>query len=97
MRRCDKYRELPAGPYDWIVDNNPTSYACCRRHARLFLDRCAAALAPGGRFVSDRQGLRYAWGDGFGLGWVGFWINGRRRGLLVRRQTESVWTWQRPG
>ena len=30
----DKYRALPAGPYTWILDNNPSSFACCRRHAR---------------------------------------------------------------
>lgn len=65
----DKYdpRYLPAGPYHWIVDNNPTSYACCHRHAWGWLRRAAAALSPGGRFLTHARGLQWS-ANGFGLG-----------------------------
>jgi len=47
----------PAGPFDFIVDNNPTTFGCCLKHLRAMLESYAAALAPGGRMVTDRQGL----------------------------------------
>lgn len=90
---ADKHTLPFRGPYDWIVDNNPTSFACCRLHADALLDAYAAALAPGGRLVTDRAGLRYCEGAGFPMGWRDWEREGRRRGRIARRETADVWTW----
>lgn len=45
--------------YDVIVDNNLTSFACCRHHVYVMLDAYAALLRPGGRILTDRGGM--AW------------------------------------
>ena len=47
------------GSFDFIVDNNPSTFACCRRHfARLML-ACKSMLAPGGLMLTDRAGLAH--------------------------------------
>ena len=49
----------PEGPFDFIADNNPTTFSCCLSHMRAMLEFYAGALAPGGQIVTDRVGL--AW------------------------------------
>lgn len=57
------------GPFDVIVDNNPTSFCCCRRHLLAMMQNYVSLLAPGGVVLTDRKGLRWttqpndpAWG-----------------------------------
>ena len=45
------------GRFDFIVDNNPTSFCCCLRHAAAMLDFYASKLADDGQVVTDRKGL----------------------------------------
>lgn len=47
------------GPFDFILDNNPTSPCCCIRHLATLFEFYAEKLAPGGQIVTDREGL--AW------------------------------------
>jgi hypothetical protein len=94
--RMDKHHALPEGPYDWVVDNNPSSFACCRRHFLGYLDAVAARLAPGGRFVTDVVGLAYAEPYAFGLSPRRFARLGRARGMEVVWLTDSVLAWRRP-
>lgn len=55
----------------WVVDNNPTSFACCHRHAWRWLARLDSLPRPGGRLVTHRRGV--AWrGNGFGIGHAEF-------------------------
>ena len=46
-----------AGRFDFIVDNNPTTFGCCLEHFAAMLDFYASRLAPGGQIVTDRVGL----------------------------------------
>jgi hypothetical protein len=46
-----------SGPFDFIVDNNPTTFCCCIRHFGAVLDFYASNLAPNGQLVTDRVGL----------------------------------------
>ena len=92
----DKYRALPAGPYTWILDNNPSSFACCRRHFGELLDAYAARLAPGGRLVTELRGLAYAEPYAFGLSPARFQRMGRVRGLRVEWLADPVLAWRRP-
>ncbi len=43
--------------YDVIVDNNPTTFCCCREHLVTMLESYRALLAPGGIILTDSQGL----------------------------------------
>lgn len=66
--RADLVRSVK-GPFHVIVDNNPTSFCCCRTHFLTMMQSYAELLAPGGVLLSDRKGLRWttipndpAWG-----------------------------------
>ncbi|MBX3440018.1 MAG: hypothetical protein KF861_21185, partial [Planctomycetaceae bacterium] len=43
--------------YDFIVDNNPTTFCCCRQHLSTMLSSYTALLRPGGVILSDVVGL----------------------------------------
>lgn len=48
------------GPFDFIVDNNPTTFCCCLEHLEAMLTLYAQLLAPGGQVVTDRVGLSWS-------------------------------------
>jgi hypothetical protein len=43
--------------YDFIVDNNLASFACCKYHFYLMLDNYVWSLKSGGRILTDQQGM----------------------------------------
>ena len=43
--------------YDWIIDNNPTTFCCCRWHLSTMMANYAAMLRPHGVIVTDKVGL----------------------------------------
>lgn len=43
--------------YDFIVDNNLASFACCKFHFHLMMDTYVWSLRPGGRILTDQQGM----------------------------------------
>lgn len=45
------------GPFDFIVDNNPTTFACCLRHFGAMMRFYGKNLAPGGQLLTERLGL----------------------------------------
>lgn len=53
--------ELP-GTFDFIVDNNPSNFACCVRHFEDLLTQYARLLVPGGLMLTDRVGMQWAYG-----------------------------------
>ena len=48
--------EVPCG-FDFIVDNNPTTFCCCLVHLESMLDFYGSRLTPTGQVVTDRVGL----------------------------------------
>ena len=52
------------GPYDFIIDNNPASFACCVLHFEKMLAHYARLLAPHGLLVTDRQGMYWCYENG---------------------------------
>lgn len=46
----------PVG-FDYIVDNNPTAFGCCRKHFVLMMGQYRERLAPEGMVLTDRKGL----------------------------------------
>jgi len=56
----NKYRGsegLEGEAFDFIVDNNPATFACCLTHFARMMEAYAALLNKGGRVVTDRIGL----------------------------------------
>lgn len=47
------------GPFDFILDNNPTSPCCCIRHLATLFDFYSEKLTAEGQIVTDRQGLEW--------------------------------------
>lgn len=43
--------------YDFIVDNNLASFACCKFHFYLMLDNYIRSLKPGGSILTDQRGM----------------------------------------
>lgn len=43
--------------YDYIVDNNLASFACCKYHFYRMLDNYLWCLRPGGRILTDQRGM----------------------------------------
>jgi hypothetical protein len=43
--------------FDFIVDNNLASFACCKYHFYLMLDNYVWSLKPGGHILTDQQGM----------------------------------------
>ncbi len=84
-----------SGPYDVIAENNPGSFACCRRHHQAWLDTLARLLAPGGCVVTHVRGARFCEPGGIAMSYRTFRQEGRRRGLTVHRYPSGVWTWTR--
>jgi hypothetical protein len=57
----NKYsRELTtvlAGDYDWIIDNNLASFACCKFHFYRMFDAYFHLLKPGGIILTEQSGM----------------------------------------
>jgi hypothetical protein len=96
---CDKHGpgidSLP-GNYDWIVDNNPSSFACCREHCDRTFAAYARLLTPGGRVLAHRRGAAWATRDGWSMSWPDWARVGLSQGLRPGRLTRDAWTWERP-
>ena len=52
--------------FDFIVDNDISSYACCKQHFRDMLTAYRMLLAPNGKIMIGKNGLGY-FDNGFGL------------------------------
>lgn len=55
-----------ADTYDFIIDNNLASFACCRRHFHVMVASYVGALKPGGAILTDQAGMDWYHGE---LGW----------------------------
>jgi hypothetical protein len=84
--------------YDFIVDNNLASFACCTYHFYRMLDSYQSLLRPNGRVLTDQEGLNWR-ADGQ-PGWeLSFELLedlAARFGLLASRINHSVYELLRP-
>lgn len=98
VRLCDKYApelaELPGG-YDVIVDNNLSSYACCRRHFHVMMRTYAALLAPGGVLLTEKRGMAFHEPHAFGLSWRELRALAGPLGLRAERVSATVYALRR--
>lgn len=67
VRLANKYAptfgDLFEPGFDVIVDNNPTSFACCRAHVDGMFRAYASLLGPLGQVLTDRTGLGWTVGN----------------------------------
>jgi len=52
-----------ANRYDYIVDNNLASFACCKYHFFRMLDNYVWCMRPGARILTDQRGMDWAVND----------------------------------
>ena len=45
--------------YDYVVDNNLASFACCKYHFYRMLDNYLWCMQPGGRILTDQRGMDF--------------------------------------
>jgi hypothetical protein len=79
--------------YDYIVDNNPTSFCCCRNHLSTMLLSYGLLLLPRGKILADAAGLAWASTPNdarWGLNVDEWFALARSFGLDGRRTSESV-------
>jgi hypothetical protein len=48
-----------ANRYDYVVDNNLASFACCKFHFHRMLDNYVWCMKPGGRILTDQRGMDF--------------------------------------
>jgi hypothetical protein len=46
--------------FDYIIDNNLASFACCKYHFYLMMDSYLSLLAPGGSILTHQRGMNWA-------------------------------------
>ncbi len=51
--------DLMSKPFDVIIDNNPTSFACCRYHLGRYMGCISNLISQGGTLLTDSEGLAY--------------------------------------
>jgi len=64
VHRINKYDETLTSrmqhlPYNFIIDNNPASYACCVYHFHTMMRNYVAMLGAGGKILTDKAGLSH--------------------------------------
>jgi hypothetical protein len=79
--------------YDFIVDNNPTTFCCCRWHLSTMMANYTVMLKPGGVILTDTVGLHWTSlpnDPRWKLTDSEWWTLGKLFGLKDVRYTNSV-------
>jgi hypothetical protein len=85
--------------YDFVVDNNPASYACCVFHVERLLRDSLSLLAPGGAFLTEALGLQWVAAHtppSLSMDFEDLVRFGFRSGFVALRETESIYSLRRP-
>ena len=101
--RANKYSSAQmdqiGGRFDFIVDNNPASFACCLFHFACMMIRYAELLRnDGGLLLTAQGGLRWVVpgnDPNWSLGWDDWALLGGILGMPVARVMDSVCSMQR--
>lgn len=88
-----------ADHFDFVVDNNPTTFCCCLAHLATMLEFYADKLGESGQFVTDRVGLGWTHVPGCNPRWsFGFddlAAVGALAGLKATQVDRDVWVLSR--
>jgi hypothetical protein len=85
--------------YDYIVDNNLASFACCKYHFYRMLDNYLWCLRPGGRILTDQRGMDWTVENDprWQLTYDDLVALGERFPLTAARVTDTVYELRRAG
>jgi hypothetical protein len=85
------------GTYDYIIDNNLASFACCKYHFHRMFDNYLWCLRPGGRILTDQRGMDWTVEDDprWQLTYDDLVAVGQRFALRAARLTETVYELRR--
>jgi hypothetical protein len=87
---------LKTEKYDFILDNNLTSFACCKYHFYLMMDSYIRSLKPGGRLLTDQQGMSWTFTKKrWRLNEADLVELGQHYGFEVSRMTDMVYALQK--
>ncbi|HEV7806296.1 MAG TPA: hypothetical protein VGO80_10780 [Solirubrobacteraceae bacterium] len=83
--------------YDYVVDNNLASFACCKYHFHRMLDNYVWCLRPGGRILTDQHGMDWTVEDDprWRLTYDDLVALGERFPLCAARVTDTVYELRR--
>ena len=83
--------------YDYVVDNNLASFACCKYHFHRMLDNYVWCLRPGGRILTDQRGMDWTVEDDprWQLTYDDLVAVGARFSLAAARITDTVYALRR--
>ena len=83
--------------YDYVVDNNLASFACCKYHFHRMLDNYLWCLRPGGRILTDQRGMDWTVEDDprWQLTYDDLVALGERFPLRAARVTDTVYELRR--
>jgi hypothetical protein len=82
--------------YDFIIDNNPTTYCCCWGHLTVMMEHYAGSLSRPGRILTDKVGLGWVTSDPsanprWGCNYEDWRAIGRAFNLEARKLNEFVY------
>src|SRR5215210_728588 len=79
--------------YDFIIDNNLASFACCKYHFYRMLDNYLWSMLPGGQILTDQQGMDWVIEDSrWVLAYEDLLALEKKFPVLVSRPTETVFS-----
>lgn len=82
--------------YDFVVDNNLASFACCKYHFYLMLDNYLWSMRTGGQILTDQQGMDWVIEDSrWVLTYDDLLALEKKFPVRASRMTETVFSIQR--
>jgi hypothetical protein len=82
--------------YDFIIDNNLASFACCKYHFYRMLDNYLWSMLPAGQILTDQQGMDWVVEDSrWVLAYEDLLALEKKFPVLVSRLTETVFSIQK--
>jgi hypothetical protein len=84
--------------YDFVMDNNLASFACCKYHFYLMLDNYLWSMRPGGQILTDQQGMDWVIEDSrWVLTYEDLLALEKKIPVRASRMTETVFSIQKVG
>jgi hypothetical protein len=54
-----EFLQVIGNRYDFVIDNNLASFACCKYHFYRMLDNYLWCMRPGARILTDQRGMDF--------------------------------------
>jgi hypothetical protein len=78
--------------YDFIIDNNLSSFACCKQHYLLMIRNYIDMLSTGGVLLTDQSGMNYSEDYAFGIEYKDLQGFEKQFPVKIIKMTESVFS-----